>query len=287
MIRPCLLRVACPDFTGVQMMILPPDYHIHTCFSCDSETEMEAACEAAIARGLSEIAFADHADFEPLDADCGFLRPAAYMAAIERCQRRYDHRLTIRAGVEVGEAHVYRDQVAALLGAHEFDVVLGSLHWIDGRLHCDGHYFDGRSLDDGLRVYLKHLARLAAEADYDVLAHFDTVRRAAAKAFGVTRLDYAAYEEMIRGILRTLVERGKGLEVNTVTCRRGIGDPCPPLDVLRWYRELGGEILTFGSDAHTAGAIASHFDVALAMARAAGFTRVATFERRRIHWTRI
>jgi histidinol-phosphatase (PHP family) len=268
-------------------MILAPDYHIHTCFSCDSETEMEAACEAAIARGLSEIAFADHADFEPLDPDCGFLRPAAYMAAIECCQRRYDHRLTIRAGVEVGEAHIYRDQVAELLNTHEFDVVLGSLHWIGGRLHCDGHYFDGRSLDDGLRGYLKHLARLAAEADYDVLAHFDTVRRAAAKAFGETRLDYAAHKETILGILRTLVERGKGLEVNTVTCRRGMGDPCPPLDVLRWYRELGGEILTFGSDAHTADAIASHFDVALEMARAAGFTWVATFEQRRIHWMRI
>jgi histidinol-phosphatase (PHP family) len=268
-------------------MIFPPDYHIHTRFSDDSETDMVAVCETAVARGLGEIAFTDHADFEPLDAGYGYLRPAAYMAAIERCKRRYGDRLTIRAGVEIGEPHVHRGQLAELLDAHEFDVVLGSLHWIGGRLHCDGHYFDGRSLDDGLRAYFNQLADLAAEADYDVLAHFDTVRRAAVKAFGVTRLDYAAYDETIRGILRTLVERGKGLEVNTVTYRRGMGDPSPPLQILRWYRELGGEILTFGSDAHTAGAIASHFDVALEMARAVGFTRVATFERRQIHWMRI
>ena len=78
-----------------------------------------------------------------------------------------------------------------------------------------------------------------------------------------------------------------GIRFNTVTYRRGMGDPSPPLQILRWYRELGGEILTFGSDAHIAGAIASHFDVALEMARAAGFTRVATFEQRRIHWMRI
>jgi len=128
---------------------------------------------------------------------------------------------------------------------------------------------------------------LAAEADYDVLAHLDTVRRAAYRAFGLKALDYTPYEETIRRTLRTLVERGKGLEINTVTYRRGMGDPSPPLQVLRWYRELGGEIITFGSDAHTPDAIGSCFDVALEMAQAAGFTRLATFERRQVYSTRI
>jgi len=265
----------------------PPDYHIHTRFSCDSETKMTEACEAAIARGLGEIAFAEHADFEPLDVCRGYLQPAAYLDEIERCRRRYGDTLTIRAGVEIGEAHVYRDEAAALLEAHEFDFVLGSLHWVDGRLHCVGRYFAGRTLDEGLHAYFEELARLAAEADYDVLAHFDTIRRAAYRAFGLKVLDYIPYEETIRRTLRTLVERGKGLEVNTVTYRRGMGDPSPPLQVLRWYRELGGEILTFGSDAHTPDAIGSSFDVALEMAQTAGFTRLATFEKRRLVWIAI
>jgi len=280
-----------PDLTccspGLRPGVGIGDYHVHTRFSCDSDTKMAAACEAAIARGLSEIAFADHVDFEPLDTCCGFFRPAAYLAEIERCRRKYGDHLAIRAGVEIGEGHVYRAQAAALLEAHEFDFVLGSLHWVDGRLHCDGRYFAGRTLDEGLRAYFEELARLAAGADYDVLAHLDTVRRAAYRAFGLERLDYAPYEETIRRILRTLVERGKGLEVNTVTYRRGIGDPSPPLQVLCWYRELGGEILTFGSDAHTPGAIGSCFDVALEMARAAGFTRLARFEKRRASWWEI
>jgi len=268
-------------------LIHPPDYHIHTRFSCDSETEMAVACEAAIARGLSEIAFTDHADFEPLDECCGYLRPAAYLAEIERCRRRYGDRLTMRAGVEIGEGHVYRDQAAALLEAHEFDFVLGSLHWVDGRLHCDERFFAGYTLDEGLRVYFEELARLAAEADYDVLAHLDTVRRAAYRAFGLKALEYAPYEDAIRRVLRTLVERGKGLEMNTVTVRRGMGDPSPPLRVLRWYRELGGEILTLGSDAHVPGAVGSCFDMALEAARASGFTQLARFEKRRVHWTTI
>jgi len=266
---------------------IPPDYHIHTRFSCDSKTKMATACEAAIALGMGEIGFADHADFEPLDACCGYLRPAAYLAEIERCRRRYGHRLTVRAGVEVGEAHVYRDRVAALLEGHEFDFVLGAVHWVDGRPDFDGRYFTGQTLAEGLRAYFEELVRLAAEADYDVLAHFDIVRRAAHRSFGPQMLDYAPYEETIRHILRTLVERGKGLEINTSTYRRGMGDPSPPLEVLRWYRELGGEILTLGSDAHTAGSVGSCLDVALEMAQTAGFTRLATFEKRQVHWTRI
>jgi histidinol-phosphatase (PHP family) len=268
-------------------MTSPPDYHVHTRFSCDSKTKMAAACEAAIARGIGEIAFTDHADFEPLDDCCGYLRPAAYLAEIERCRRRYGDRLTIRAGVEIGEAHVYQDQIAALLEAHAFDFVLGSLHWVDGRPAFGGRYFNGQTLEAGLRAYFEPLACLAAEADYDVLAHFDIVRRAACRAFGLKTLDYTPYEKAIRRILRTLAERGKGLEINTANCRREMGDPNPTLQVLRWYHEQGGEILTFGSDAHTPDAIGSCFDVARDMARAAGFTRLARFEQRRVRWIAI
>ena len=221
-----------------------PDYHIHTRFSCDSQTEMAVACEAAIAPGLREIALTDHADFEPLDVCCGYLQPAAYIAQIERCQCRYGGDLTIRAGIEIAEGHVYGDQAAALLEAHEFDFVLGSLHWVDGWPAFDGQYVAEQTLEEGLRAYFEALARLAATADFDVLAHLDIVRRAIYHSFGLREVDYAPHEETIRRVLRSLVERGKGLEINTSNCRRGMGKPNPTLQVLRWYRELGGEILT-------------------------------------------
>ena len=264
-----------------------PDYHIHTHFSCDSKAEMGAACEVAIARGIGEIAFTDHADFEPLDACCRYLQTPAYLAEIERCRRKYGHALTIRAGVEIGEAHLYQDQISALLEAREFDFVLGSIHWAGGRPNWNGRYFINQTLEQGLRTYFEELAHLAAEADYDVLAHFDIVRRAAHHSFGLNTLDYRPYEDTIRRTLHTLVERGKGLEINTSAYRRGMGPPNPTLQVLRWYREEGGEVLTFGSDAHTADSVGSCFDVALEMAQTAGFTRLARFERRKIDWIRI
>jgi histidinol-phosphatase (PHP family) len=117
-----------------------------------------------------------------------------------------------------------------------------------------------------------------------VLAHFDIVRRAVYRVYGLGKLDYTAYEPLIRHILETVIERGKGIEINTSNCWKGMGDPNPTLQVLQWYHEEGGEILTFGSDAHRYDAIGLDFDVALDMARAAGFKRLSRFERRRVSW---
>lgn len=263
-----------------------PDYHIHTTFSCDSEAAMVTCCDMASLRGLGEIAFADHADFEPLDECCGYLRVDDYLAEIRRCMIAYGDLLTIRAAVEIGEGHVYKQEVAELL-QRPFDLVLASLHWVDGRPVFDARYFADQSLEKGLRAYFEELAQLAAEADYDVLAHFDIIRRAVYRVYGLGTLDYTTYEEIIRHILETVVERGKGIEINTSNCWKGLGDPNPTLQILQWYRQESGEILVFGSDAHRYDAIGLDFDVALDMARAAGFERLSRFERRRVSWIEI
>ena len=266
-------------------MIPLRDYHIHTNFSCDSEAEMAAACEAAIASGLSEIAFTDHLDFGPADPR-NYFRPVEYLAEIERCRAIYGDRLTIRAGVEVGEPHLFPRQAADVLALGDFDFVLGSAHYADGMQAAWKEHFFEQPLRQAYEAYFRQVVRLAAEGDFDVLAHLDLVKRDAHK-FGKAYDGPGPYAEMIRTALRSLVERGKGIEINTSPLCRGQAEPCPSLEVLRWYRELGGEILTFGSDAHRPEDIASNFDVALEMARAMGFTHLARFERRQVHWTRI
>jgi len=264
-------------------MNFPPDYHIHTPFSCDGNyNEMAAACEAAVARDLREIAFTDHVDFGPADPP-GYFRPVAYLAEIERCRARYGDRLTIRAGVEVGEPHIFARAARAVLATGNFDFILGSAHYADGMQVAWKEPFFEQPLRQAYEAYFRQVVRLAAEGDFDVLGHLDLVKRDARK-FGKVYDGPEPYADMIRTALRSLVERGKGLEINTSPLHMGQPEPCPSLQVLRWYRELGGEILTFGSDAHTADAIGSCFDAALEMARAAGFTRVATFERRQILW---
>jgi len=263
-------------------MIHPPDYHIHTHFSCDSETDMMAVCEAAIARGLREIAFTDHADFGPADpTDC--FHPEEYLAEIERCRARYGDRLTIRAGVEMSEPHIFAQEAEDVLATGDFDFVLGSAHYAVGMQAAWKPTFFEQPLRQAYEAYFRQVARLAAEGDFDVLAHLDLVKRDACK-FGKTYDGPGPYADVIRAALRSIVERGKGIEINTSPLHRGQPETCPSLQILRWYRELGGEILTFGSDAHIPGAIGMYFDVALDMARAAGFKRLTRFEGRQAMW---
>ena len=248
---------------------------------------MEAICDAAIAQGLSEIAVCDHAEFTPLDECYGYLRPATYLAEIARCQRKYGQALTVRAGVEVGEPHKHPDAVAALLAGYEFDVVLGSLHFVDDLPSFSSRYFRDQTLEEGVTSYFSALADQAAAGDFDVLAHFDIICRAAYRAFGAAIADYSPYERLVRQVLRILIERGKGLEINTATTYRRMGDLASTLQVLRWYREMGGGIITLGSDAHCPRDVGAGCDAALDVARAAGFDWLATYEGRQVRRVRI
>ncbi|MBN1178610.1 MAG: histidinol-phosphatase HisJ family protein [Anaerolineae bacterium] len=259
------------------------DYHVHTQFSCDSDVPMETMCRAALTRGIAEIAFTDHADFEPLDVCSGYFRPERYWEAIRRCRDLFDGQLTIRAGVECGEGHIYGAKIAALLATGDYDVVLGSIHWAQGRSVFDEHLFDGLTLDEGLTLYFDELAGLTTQADYDVIAHFDIIRRATHLRFGMQELDLTRHEQQVRAILRTVARRGKGIEINTSYRRKGIGEPGPSVQILRWFREEGGRIVTLGSDSHAPDHLAGDFERGLAMLREAGFERPTTFERRQPH----
>jgi histidinol-phosphatase (PHP family) len=261
------------------------DYHVHSNFSGDSDAQMMATCEVAISHGLSEIAFTDHADFGPDDAPDSF-HPVKYLAEIERCRAVYGDRLTIRAGVEIGEPHIFVQETAAVLDAGDFDFVLGSAHYADGMQAAWHATFFEQSLRQAYEAYFRQVVGLAAAGDFDVLGHLDLVKRDARK-FGKVYDGPEPYADMIRAALCSIVERGKGIEINTSPLRKGQTEPCPALQILRWYRELGGEILTIGSDAHRPEDVASNFDVALEMAQAVGFKRLATFERRQVHWVNI
>jgi histidinol-phosphatase (PHP family) len=246
---------------------------------------MAAMCEAAIARGIREVAFTEHVDFGPADPP-DYFRPEEYLADIENCRASYGDRLTIRAGAELGDPHIFGEQAQAVLERVAFDVVIGSVHYAEGmQVAWEAPFFE-QPLRQAYEAYFREVVRLAAEGEFDVLGHLDLVKRDARK-FGKVYDGPEPYADMIRAALRSTVERGKGIEINTSPLRKGQPEPCPSLEVLRWYRELGGEILTIGSDAHYPDHVGSCFEVALEMARATGFARLAQFEGRRITWLEV
>lgn len=256
------------------------DYHLHTHFSGDSRSKMEAVCQRALACGLIEIAFAEHHDFETFGPDFNKLSVAEYRAEIERCRALYGERIHIRFGVEIGEPHLFPEEARRLLKMGDFDVVIGSLHYVGQLPTWNGRYFSEYSLEQGIIRYFDELARMVEAGDFDILGHFDVLSHAAHSTWGTAYLDYAPYADLVRHVLHLAVKRGKALEINTKALRRGMRAPNPPLQVLRWYRELGGELVTLGSDAHDVASVGAALESAAALAREAGFRHVTCYEKR-------
>jgi histidinol-phosphatase (PHP family) len=231
---------------------------------------MERSCERAIGMGLPALAFTDHADFVKVHPDQYCVDINGYLEAIERCRLKFPN-LTILSGVELGEPHWFPQETADILAAAPLDRVLGSVHCvrIDGRL-IDGSDFptqDGTfDMAGAAREYFKEvLAMLQAGQPFETLAHLDYPKRYWLE--GAPPYREEDYEDEIRAILRETARSGRVLEINTTRGRV----LCPGQIVLRWWREAGGQAVSFGSDAHDPDKLAAGFEQARQMVEAAGF----------------
>lgn len=259
------------------MPVFRADSHSHTTFSVDGRSTMDEQCRAAIARGLNTVTFTEHLDFQYPDNSVGFFRPLDYLAEIERCRERYLGQLEIMAGVEMGEPHRFPTEHAATLDELGLDFRLGSLHWIDGLYTGGPEYFAAHEYDEAYRLYFDDLLNLAQNGDYDCMSHFDLPKRYAGP------FDPEPFRDQIIPILETLVERGKGIEINMKKYASGV-EPQPGLTILRWYREAGGEILTIGTDGHHQSDLGANVEIGHELARSAGFQAYTTFVCRKPRW---
>ncbi|MDW8394926.1 MAG: histidinol-phosphatase HisJ family protein [Anaerolineae bacterium] len=260
------------------------DYHCHTCFSQDSKASMAEQCQAALQRRLHQIAFTEHEDYNPDDPTSFYFRHEAYLREVERCRQAFGTSLVIRAGIEISEPHRHAARAGRVLAEYPWDFVLGSLHWVTPEVDsyrpqffttwCDG---DWRL---AFRRYFTEMIALARDGDFDVLAHLDYPARYGKRYFG-DEYDIGEFEDLVREALSILIARGKGIEINTSPWRKGAAHPNPPQVVLSWYREMGGTVLTIGSDAHAPQEVGADMSRALALARAAGFTHITLFEQRK------
>ena len=251
-------------------MPLPPDLHVHTEWSYDGQRgSMERSCERAISLGLPAIAFTDHADFVKVHPDQYCVDITGYLDCVERCRAHFPN-LRILSGVELGEPHWFAAETAAVLAAGPLDLVLGSIHCIkvDGE-PLDASQFRGHAgLDfpSAVRAYFREvLAMVESNQPFETLAHLDYPKRYWPDA--ATAYREKDYEAEIRAVLAAAVRTGRVLEVNTTR-----GDRlCPDLTVVRWWREVGGQAVQYGSDAHSPDKIAEGFKLATQMVEAAGF----------------
>jgi histidinol-phosphatase (PHP family) len=229
------------------------DMHVHTRFSRDSEEPMENQCKAAIAAGIGHIAFTEHEDYNPGDFTSFFFDHDAYWRELMRCRRQFGRQVQLLGGIEISEPHRHTERVSWVLSKQPWDVVLGSLHWVDGKHNCYlpewVEPFGGWR--PAMRAYFAEMQQLAAEGDYDVLAHIDYPTRYL-RIDPADTYDIGEFKDEIVNVLRQVVARGKAIEINTNPLRRSQPHANPPAEVVKWFIELGGRYVTVGSDSHNA-----------------------------------
>lgn len=256
------------------------DMHVHSHHSCDAHPTMQAMAEAAHDAGLIGLAFTEHLEWMPEDEATGFLNFQAFFTELQAARHNWQPELELLAGVEIGSSHRFPEHTRATLDAWPWDYVLGSAHWTGDVPGWLPQAFDG-GIEAAYGDYFDELLCLARDGDFDVLAHFDLVRRDSwAQIHRILPLE--GFSAVIDATLMAIIERGKGLEINTSPWDQGLSEPCPGLSILQRYRALGGSILVFGSDAHQPRRVGAHFEQARKLALAAGFRALAWYRERQI-----
>lgn len=267
--------------------MIQADMHMHTWFSTDSEACPCDMADEAVRKGLKTICFTDHFDKDDLEwGEEGIFDVDAYFVEMQKLQEEYAGKLNIRIGIELGLRTYLKDYYEELTKKYPFDFVIGSVHNVPYKKDAEGNIlytdpaaeklFTDRTDKEAYRLMMETTLENVRTSDcFQTLGHLDYVVR-----YGKSRekeYSYTDYEDIIDEILKLLIEKEKGLEVNSAGLKYGLPFAHPHPDVLKRYRELGGEIITIGADAHKPEHIAYDFAKAEEILKSCGFKYYTEF----------
>ncbi|MCX7842489.1 MAG: histidinol-phosphatase HisJ family protein [Clostridia bacterium] len=262
------------------------DSHTHTTFSTDSKMSPDDACMKAVELGLEGIAFTDHLDLDYPGYDNFVVNFDDYSKTIDEIKNKFKNKLHVIKGIEVGLQPCTNNENLKIVAAYDFDFVIASVHVIDGMDPYLREYYKGKSkMQSDLRYLDAVLDATAYFKNYDVIGHIGYVRRYG--SYDDNTLRYVDYPDIIDSILKNVISDGKGIEINTSGLRSNLGTPIPDFDIIKRFKELGGEIITVGSDAHYIEHLGHSFSYVKEALQEAGFKYLAHYENRKAIFDKI
>ena len=262
------------------------DTHLHTEFSGDSQAKMKDMIAAAKAAGLSGITFTDHLDWnyerEPGRFELDFY---GYRDAVKQAMTDNPD-IEIRTGVEIGLQPHLANRHREFLQKVSFDFVIGSIHVVDGVDPYYPEFFKNRTSDEAYAEYFDCTKKNIMDfMEFDSLGHLDYVVRYGLKNLGPAcgNMSFYKHRRVIEEILDFLIRHDKSLEVNTGSYRNNMSEPNPSYEIIKLYRDMGGKLITIGSDAHKPENVADGFRQTADRLRGMGFTFQAVYINRIIH----
>ena len=264
------------------------DYHVHTEYSDDSVYPMEEVVKDAIRLGLDEICITDHVDYgvkadwdsgeeiryfqgEPI-ANVDYPR---WAADIKRVRELYGSRITVKMGMEFGVQSHTVPQYEALFRRYPFDFIILSIHQVEDKEFWTQDFQRGRTQREYNERYYEELLRVVkAYKNYSVLGHMDLMKRYDEEGM----YPFEKVKPIIAEILKIIIADGKGIEANTSWHRYGLTEPMPSKEIWRLYKDLGGKIVTIGSDSHAPAHLGTYLEEAKSQLRDIGFESFCTYE---------
>jgi histidinol-phosphatase (PHP family) len=267
------------------------DQHVHSNISHDGISTYKEHMEQAKRIGVDEITFTEHFDdYTGIDTNLKTLDINKYKEAY--LKSKDDEYVKTNFGIEIGLRPKSHKVICDMVKDNKFDFIIGSSHiTCDKDMAYDKSFFEGLTPHQAIQNYLSEVFENIQiyNDEFDVYGHLDYVIRYVIKYYRnvMTKVDYIEFKELIDAILQRLVMKDKGLEINTSGLRYNLESAHPNLEILKRFKELGGKIITVGSDAHKASDLASHFDVAESMLRDAGFDELAVYHDRQPEFIKI
>ena len=280
------------------------DMHTHSSFSPDADrgADIEKMALRAAELGLGILTVTDHCDLnfrfsesehaypDYLLCDRDMFGSLGYalksIEAVTALKERYP---VLRCGIELGQLVQAPDTAADLASDLRLDFVIGSLHMNRGK--PDFYWIEYNKMDSSeltalLDAYFEEQLEVCRTADFDVLGHLTYPLRYIVGKYGIP-VELTRWEGIIEDIFRALIGRGKGIEINTSGLRQEYDRTFPDLGLVRLYRQLGGEILTLGSDAHRIEDIGSGLQAGAELAKQAGFDYMTVFTGRKPEFVKL
>ena len=261
------------------------DYHVHTDYSDDSDYPMADVVRDAIRLGLEEICFTDHVDYgvkrDVGDPEARIDLPAnvdydRYYREYRQLSEACGSRIRLKLGLEFGMQRHTIGAYERLFSRYPFDFILLSAHQVDDLEIWNGDYERGKTQAEyNLGYYEEILYVMRHYHNYSVLGHLDHINR----YDPMGPFPFEPTRPIVTEILKTAIADGKGLEINTSWHRYGLHDVTPCREILKLYHDLGGRIVTIGSDSHAPEHLGAYYDEAAEILKSIGFTQVCTYER--------
>jgi histidinol-phosphatase (PHP family) len=260
-----------------------PDYHVHT-FRCGhAGGRSRDFVRRAIELGLSEMAFTDHIPLYFLPEDARDPKLAMredqfddYLNEVESLRREFSSVIPIRLGLEADYAEGHEETLARWLGRADWDLVLGSVHWVAGDwIDAPGSAFrfDREGIEPLYAEYYRLLAKAAETGFFDVLTHFDLPKKHGHRP-------RKPLEETENRAIASAKKSGCAFEISSAGLRKPVGEIYPELRLLRKLIAAGVPA-TFSSDSHAPAEVGWGYAETLSAARDCGLAEFVTFERRR------